>query len=392
MTLRRKTYATLSGGFFCYFALIGLFMPFASLYLDAKGFDALQIGEILAVVAATKIIGPGLWAHIADKSGRLSRIILLGCILTVASLTLVFVSEGFWPLLFTFSLFMLFFNGILPQLEVLTLTSIQGASQNYARIRLWGSLGFIVATLTSGEILSVTSPLYFPYLAMFWVVLLTLVSTLNRDPNIAVTSPSSEPQTSVMKRIRHPGFICFLISGLLMQISFGPFYNFFALYLRDAGFDTSYVGVFMGVAIVVELAMFYGAYLFFKAWSVNTIFIFCFLITSVRWLLTALYADNALILAIAMSMHAVSFALYHCACMAFFQRYFSHSQQNRAQAMYNGLFYGVGGAVGAIVTGWLWNQSGSGETSFLVASVAAMLGLIFVIFTPKVSLKSESTA
>ncbi|WP_169303156.1 MFS transporter [Thalassotalea mangrovi] len=386
MTTQIKTYATLSGGFFCYFALIGLFMPFASLFLDEKGFNTLQIGEILAAVAATKIIGPGLWAHIADKSGRLSHLILLGCLLTLASLCLVFVSDGFWPVLMSFSLFMLFFNGILPQLEVLTLSSIDSGRQAYSRIRLWGSLGFIIATLSGGEILAATSSLYFPYLAMFWVLMLTLVSLQNRDPGQAIVSSAPGNIGSVSKRLFHPGFICFLISGLLMQISFGPFYNFFALYLRDSGFATSDVGMFMGVAIVVEVLMFYSAYLVFKAWSLNTIFLLCFLTTALRWLLTALYADNAWILALAMSMHAVSFALYHCACMAFFQHYFRPDQQNRAQAIYNGLFYGGGGAVGAIVTGWLWNNAGSGENSFLFAAGAAMLGLVFVVFTPKVRL------
>ncbi|WP_394176839.1 MFS transporter [Thalassotalea litorea] len=383
MAFSTKTYATLSGGFFCYFALIGVFMPFASLYLDAKGFNALQIGEILAIVAATKIIGPGLWAHIADRTGRLSNIIILGCLLTIIALSWVFFSDGFWQVLLSMSLFMLFFNGILPQLEVLTLSSITSPKQTYARIRLWGSLGFIVATLVGGEVLSATTSLYFPHLAMFWVVMLTLISLLNNDPETSVGETHKPLVDSVSKRLFHPGFICFVISGLLMQISFGPFYNFFALYLRDAGFDTRYVGLFMGVAIVVEVLMFYFAYLFFKAWSLNRILGFCFFITAIRWLLTALFADNALILSIAMGMHAVSFALYHCACMAFFQNYFSPTQQNRAQAIYNGLFYGVGGAIGAILTGWLWEGSGSGQSSFLFAALASLLGLGFVVFTPK---------
>lgn len=359
-------------------------MPFASLYLDAKGFNALQIGEILAVVAATKIIGPGLWAHLADRSGRLSRFIVLGCLLTTATLSLVFVSHGFWPVLLSLSLFMLFFNAILPQLEVLTISSLASPSPTYSRIRLWGSLGFIVATFVGGEVLSATSALYFPHLAMVWIVLLTLVSLTNQDPVIKASKADADMSVSVLTRFLHPGFICFLISGLLMQVSFGPFYNFFALYLRESGFDTSDVGLFMGVAIVVEVLMFYCAHVFFKAWSLNRIFALCFIFTTLRWLLTGLFASNSWILALAMSMHAVSFALYHCACMAFFQNYFSRSQQNRAQAIYNGLFYGVGGAIGAILTGWLWQHSGSGQSSFLFAAGASLLGLVFVVFTPKV--------
>ena len=95
-------YWRLSGFYFCYFATLGAFLPFWSLYLQSSGFDALAIGELMAMLAATKIIAPILWGWIADHIGRSLVIIRIAAFLTVLVFTgFLFKSGYFWFALLT---------------------------------------------------------------------------------------------------------------------------------------------------------------------------------------------------------------------------------------------------------------------------------------------------
>ena len=136
-------FTRLSSSYFIYFALLGLVSTFLSVFLDGKGFSSIEIGEILAIITTTKIVAPSLWAIIADKTGQQLAIIRLGALLALLSFSALFWLNNYWPITFCLAMFSLFWTAILPQLEVLTLTSLRHSSKIYARVRLWGSLGFM---------------------------------------------------------------------------------------------------------------------------------------------------------------------------------------------------------------------------------------------------------
>jgi len=143
----------LSSSYFWYFAILGLVVPFLPIFLDGKGFSSLAIGETLAIVTASRIVGPSLWAVLADKTGKQLTIIRLGALLALVSFCFLFWLKGFWPIVFCLAVFSLFWTAILPQMEVMTLNSIRKSAKIYARIRLWGSIGFIVLAVLAGDIL-----------------------------------------------------------------------------------------------------------------------------------------------------------------------------------------------------------------------------------------------
>ena len=73
----------LSSNYFWYFGILGLVVPFLGMFLDFRGFSSLEIGEILAVITATKIVAPSLWAQLADKTGKQLFIVKIGALLSL---------------------------------------------------------------------------------------------------------------------------------------------------------------------------------------------------------------------------------------------------------------------------------------------------------------------
>ncbi|MDC1255973.1 MFS transporter [bacterium] len=271
----------LSNSYFWYFAILGMVVPFLPVYLDGKGFSSLQIGEILAIFTATKIIGPTLWAMLADKSGKQLPIIRLGSLLACICFSLLIWVNDYWPIAFVLASFSLFWTAILPQLEVFTLSSVRRNAKIYARIRLWGSIGFIVLAISAGELIEQFSSEAFTYIGIFVLFALYLSTLILEQPKTVRSGQVAN--SSIIDKVFELRFILFFISGLLLQISFGPYYSFFALYLRDLDYPGYAVGLLISVGVVAEIFIFVIAGKLFKYFSIKNLITLSLLLTGIRW-------------------------------------------------------------------------------------------------------------
>lgn len=373
-------FTRLSTSYFFYFALLGLVTPFLSIFLDGKGFNSLEVGEILAIITATKIIAPSLWAMLADKSGRQLAIIQLGALLALISFIFLYWLDAFWPITLSLALFSLFWTAILPQLEVLTLTSVRRSGKIYARIRLWGSLGFIVLAILTGEVISVFS--YQAFITVGCLLLISLlISTLMLKQPIQGQSKNIT-QASIFSKLLKLPFIIFFVAGVLLQISFGPFYSFFALYLRDMGYPGYAVGLLISLGVLAEIIVFIFAGKLFKYFNVKGLLFISLFVTAIRWYISGNYGDILWLLTLSQLFHAASFAVYHSASMQFLSEYFDSAQQGRGQAIYLGGVYGLGGAIGAYIAGLLWLDGAGATHAFNVAALSALVGAMILLLLP----------
>jgi len=386
-------FTRLSSSYFFYFAILGLISPYLSVFLDGKGFTSLELGEIFAILTATKIIAPSLWAILADKTGQQLLIIRLGAVFALLSFTLLFWLDNYWAISLCLALFSLFWTAILPQLEVLTLNSVRRSSKIYARIRLWGSLGFIALAIFAGQVLTfyqehdlstvTQSSFTNAFVVMGSMVLLILLFSTLSLKSRHVISTTKKQVLSIKDKLLELKFIIFFIAGIFLQISFGPYYGFFALFLRDLQYPGFAVGLFISLGVLAEIVVFIFASSFFKHFSLKILLIFSLAVTALRWFLVALYADSTWMLAFTQLIHAASFALFHSASMIFISSHFSACQQSRGQAIYLGGVYGVGGAIGAYLAGALWLDGLGATSAFLTASVAAFLAALLMMFLPR---------
>ncbi len=163
--------------YWLYFGQLGVLVPYLGIFLDGRGFSSADIGELFAVITLARILGPGLWAGVADKTGNAIGVMRLGCFLTVLTFSSVFYFDSFWGLTLSFGLMMMFWTAVLPQLEVITMNSVVNTKATYGQVRLWGSVGFICLTVLVGKALDIFST-ETPVHVSIGVLALLFVSTL----------------------------------------------------------------------------------------------------------------------------------------------------------------------------------------------------------------------
>lgn len=361
----------LASFYFFYYATVGAFMPYWSPYLAARGFSPVQMGIAYALMGLMRTVVPVVWGWYADHRGTRIPLIRLA---SLAALVL-FLAIPFMPGVFWVGAVMMgytvFWHALLPQFEVVTLSHLAANGGDYSRVRLWGSVGFIVAVLGLGVLLGVTGILWLPWLVgAFWFGM--AVSTWFVPEPPAFHAHQAE-RPSIWKVLKQPVTLALLFACFCSQLSFAPYYNFFTLFLERHHYASSYAGLLWTLGVIAEIGMFMIAARVIGRLGSRKTMLMALAATALRWAATAGAVDSLAVLLLAQLAHAVSFAAYHAVAMYYVQRLFPGALQGRGQAVYNAVAYGMGGSIGSIASGYLW-QYLSPEAVFYSASLVALLG------------------
>lgn len=370
-------YWRLSGFYFFYFALLGGTAPFLALYFDHLGFSPARIGELIAIPMLMRCLAPNLWGWLGDHTGRRLLIVRLGALCTLVCFAGIFLSQSYAWLALTMATHAFFWHAVLPQFEVITLAHLREQAARYSQIRLWGSIGFIVAVVGLGLLFEWLSLDAYP--AALVAIMAGIVISSFWVPNAQpLLSPNALEPEGFLRQLRRPGILAFYLCVGLMQLSNGPYYTFLTLHLEGVGYSRGAIGLFWALGVVAEILLFLVMARLLQRYSLRAVLLASFLITAVRWLLLGNLAQYLPVLLLAQCMHAATFGAFHAACIHFVQRSFADSQQGQAQALYVSLA-GIGGALGALYAGYSWKSLGPAWT-FAIASLVALLAA-FVIAT-----------
>ena len=369
-------YWRLSGFYLFYFASLGALIPYWSLYLESSGFSVTEIGQLIAILMATKIVAPNIWGWIADHSGQRMTIIRVASLLAAIAFAGVFISHSFWWLALVMAVFSFFWNATLPQFEATTMSHLGANQHRYSGIRLWGSVGFIIAVTGLGALLGRSGTGLLPVVLMGLFVLIWL-SSLTVPESVAGHLPlDQEPLRKVLGR---PVVLALLAVCFLVQASHGPYYAFFSIYMKHHGYTTAVIGQLWALGVFAEI----GVFLLIPAWlpryGARALLIVAVALTTLRWLLTALYADSLVVIIFSQTLHAASFGLYHAVMIFLIHSLFTGTHQGRGQALYSSVSFGAGGAAGILASGYLWTEAGP-QTLYLMAALTSLCALLVVIF------------
>ncbi|GAB2929454.1 MFS transporter [Rheinheimera gaetbuli] len=366
--------------YFTYFGVLGIFVPYFGLFLDGRGLNSADIGLLLAIVTASRIVGPSAWALIAERSGKPHAVMRIGATLAAIGWLSSFADFGFWPLLAGFTLFSFFWTAILPQLEVATFAFVNDDSRAYGRIRTAGSVGYIVLVMLGGWLFERYGSEFLPVSALLFLLL--LLASLFLLPKVTVSNELSSDAVPFSRLLKNSVLLRFMLAALLLQMSFAPFYGFFTLYSRDLGYSGSQTGLFISLAVAAEIVAFYFAGSLMRNRSYRQLLGLCYGLTVLRWLLMATVADNVWLLCFSMLLHAGSFAIAHSCAMQFIQQFFPKNLRSRGQALYAGVIFGGGGAIGAYCSGLLWQDGAGATATFYAAALLALAATLLALTLP----------
>jgi len=366
-------YWRLSGFYFFYFASLGVLIPYWSLYLKSLGFNSLSIGALVAILPATKLIAPYIWGWLADHTRRSMLIIRIACLLALLSFSLVFVSQQLWWLTFAMLLFSFFWNATLPQFEAMTLNHLGEESHHYSKIRLWGSLGFIVVVVLIGDLLESYGTGIIPLVALLTFAVIALSSFVVPEK---LNAPHMD-HSPIWHVIKQPKVLAFLAVCFLMLCSHGPYYTFYTIYLKEQGYSSHMIGVLWAVGVIAEVIVFLLMHRLLPFFGARKLLLFTLLLTTFRWLIIGFFVDDLSMLFLAQLIHAFSFGVFHSVGISLVHDYFTGSHQGRGQALYASTSYGAGVATGSLVSGLVWDQWGA-SVLFVLASCCTLLAMAIV--------------
>lgn len=366
-------YWRLSGFYFFYFAALGALIPYWSLYLKSLGFDESAIGELFAIILATKIVAPNIWGWIADYTGKRMMIVRIGSLLAVICFAGVFVSSSYWWLVLVMMTFSFFWNASLPQFEATTMNHLGKHTDRYSGIRIWGSIGFIVVVVGLGSWFENHDINLLPSVLLILLAGIWLNSLL--VPENASGHLSIHHQ-SLREVLGQREVVALLLVCFLVQASHGPYYTFYSIYLDDHGYSREVIGWLWALGVVAEIGIFLVMYRLLPRFGSRQLLLAGIGLTTVRWLLISVFVDNLYMLVFAQLMHAASFGIVHAVAIHLIHRFFAGRHQGKGQALYSSLSFGAGGAVGSLYSGYLWSSAGPQAVYIIAACFSALAFLI----------------
>jgi PPP family 3-phenylpropionic acid transporter len=367
-------YWQLSGFYFFWAAVIGALMPYWGLYLRHQGHDEAAIGSLMAILLGTQLVAPYIWGYLADRTGQRMRFVRLGIWLALGCFCGVFVDGGTGWMMLVLLGFGFFWNAMGPQFEALTLGYLRGRPDGYSRIRLWGSIGFIVTVMALGALLDLTGIAYLPWFITTLLVLVVLASyAVSDDATLVQQRP---PAGSVVAILRRPPVLIFFLTCFLMQASQGPYNTFFSIHLANHGYSGSAIGLLWSLGTTAEVGVFLLMHRLLGRCALPSILLASLLLTALRWWLIGSYADQPGIMLLAQSLHGATYGAFHAAAIELVRRYFSDGHAGQGQALYGGVAIGLGNAVGALYSGALWQALGPTQTFWCGAIIALLAAIL----------------
>ena len=372
-------YWRLSGFYFFYFAFVGAMAPFWGLYLKSLSFSAFQIGVLMSLLQVMRIFAPNIWGHVADRTGKRVVIVQIAALGSLLCYVGVFFGTSFWWLFVVMACMSFFWSASLPLVEAMTLSHLKDQSHHYGRIRLWGSVGFIVVVLGLGYWFDLRPVSDLPWAVLGFIVGIVLFSRQIPESEIEAHHTDHLPVWDIVKR---PEVWSLLGACFLMAAAHGPYYTFYSIYLVDHGYAKSTVGWLWALGVICEIGVFLWMPRMTQRIKLETILLATFAIAVLRFLTIAWLVDSLPAVLFAQVLHAATFGAYHSAAVALIHKHFKGRHQARGQGLYNSMAFGAGGTLGGLYAGAAWEGWGA-EITFSMAAVCAALAFALVVWKGK---------
>ncbi len=345
-----------------YFAHIGFFNPYLPLWLQENGLTLFSISLLISVQSATRLAAPYGWGWLSDHTGE--RVKLLRFAATSALL----LSFGLWfnPWLPASSagvtwvalvLFVMFLqtSAMMPMNEsaMAHLVTRGGVFDGrlYGRVRLWGSLGFLITVFAAGAWFEGFGMAHLPHWNTAMLLAVTLSTWAMPDHKEPVSAHQEKlPIWPVLRQTQVQWFFASLFFHVLAHMSI---YAFLSLYLDSLGYSKTMIGVLWAVGVMVEIVWFYTQGRWLPQFSLTAWLVLCGLTMVLRMGMTAGLAGFLPVLLLAQALHAVTFAAHHSTCIALLSHHFPGRLRGRGQALFTVIAYGFPGVLGGLLGGVL---------------------------------------
>jgi PPP family 3-phenylpropionic acid transporter len=369
--------------YFFLFGVVAIGMAFMPAHLRALGFSGAQISTALAIAPLLSLVAPLGWAWLADRTqrhDRVLRLIAFGAWLGFAPL-----AWAHGPAARSFALVMAgylgyatFFVGMGGLADALAVARVR-AGAVYGRLRMWGSLGYVVAALAVGVALG-------PYLlrlrgplvpcAMWAALGGAFLASLSVG---GTGEKAARPRLADIRALlaEQPGLRLLLVAGALHWACMAPYNVFFGVFLRDLGLAPLWWGVAYAVGVTAEMLVLLHFHRLHARVSLDALLAAAFVASALRWVGNAVLQAPVALIAL-QALHGMTFGMFWSAGIALVAATVPPKLRATGQALLV-MSINVGGAVGNLAVGRLYDAARP-SVLFAIAAAGEILPLAVILY------------
>lgn len=358
------------------FLVAGVKTTYLPVWLDARGLTAAEIGFIAAAPMLLRIVAAPLIGYAADALAAHRQFIIgLAWMALVLSAMLV-PAYGFWPILAVALLLSLASLGLVPLTETMAMASVRRSGLDYGRMRLWGSLTFIVAAFAAG----IGVERYGPEAALWLLIAASCVTAMAAHalprPETGAESSATSTRRGVSFADMHAllttrAFLWLLLAVGAIQSAHAVFYIFGVLHWRKQGISPVTASTLWMVGVVTEIALFAFSGAVVKVVGAAGLIALGAGASLVRWFLMSM--DPGLVLLYPLqALHGLTYGATHLGAVHLIAAIVPAAQAGTAQALYSSATSGIAMALATLLAGWLFPAYGGG--AYLAMMLLAAIG------------------
>lgn len=355
------------------FAGIGIFFPYAALYLNSIGLSGGQIGLLLALLPLIGFLVQPVWGFVSDLHHFHRGALIIACLGVFVSMIGFASTDQFWLLLLFTILHAIMKAPIGVLLTSLALEHLaRDPSVGFGSLRLWGSIGFAAASFSVGAFLVGG--------AIWWIIPLYGLCNLALAA-MSLTIPDADVhgetrwQDGFQLLRRERILIGFLAGSLLVGFTLGIVNNYLSVYLTDINAAGWVIGVALAISALVEVPLMAGVPTFISRWGVRLVLVGGIAMLPLRWLLY-IFIDEPLLVLPTQVLHSIAMMSLLVVGVLYVDRLLLPKWRASGQALYAASLHGVGPSIGLLVAGLIYQEAGITPVwvvSFLVASLGTVI-------------------
>jgi MFS transporter, PPP family, 3-phenylpropionic acid transporter len=384
----KRAFSVRLGAFYAaLFVVLGGSMAYLPSWFTSKSFTPAEIGWIVAAPTLLRLFLTPAIAFFADRTGGHARFIVLLAAVASVALLLVAGRSSFWAILVLNSVVQLSLQAMMPLAETIAMRGVRYGGLDYGRMRLWGSLSFVVATYACGLLVERHGIGVVVWFLLFGVactlicgVLLPRGSSALQAGAVdaAVHVPPAGPTNAsadfvaILRLLASPAILWFLLASGAVQAAHALFYTFGVVHWRSLGLSSAWIGSLWAISIAVEVLLFSVSGAVTKRIGVWNLVTVGALASVIRW--TAMAFDPSLPwLVLLQVLHAATFAGTHIGAMHFIRESVPEAQAGMAQALNVTLTTGLMMGLAQVLAGQTYDRFGA--LSYLGMAAVAGIGL-----------------
>jgi MFS transporter, PPP family, 3-phenylpropionic acid transporter len=361
-------FAALSAG---YFAHIGFFNPYLTLWLKDLGLPILVISLLASVQSVTRVFAPYVWGAVSDHTGERVRLLRFSAAVALVASIGLWIPGGPWWVALVLLVLFTHTSSMMGLTEAAMAHLVAGDWGRYGRIRLWGSAGFLLTVFAAGGWFERFGMGHFPAWASI-TLLVVLVCTWRLPDVREPPAAHADARAPVWPVLRQPVVRWFFGALFFHVMAHFAIYAYFSLYLDSMGYSKAMIGTLWAVSVVMEIGWFFAQGKLLGRFTMPHWLYACGLAAVVRMAMIGGMSQWLVALFLAQMLHALTFAAHHTACIAVVSQYFPGRLRGRGQALFTVVGYGFGGAIGVLAGGAIAERWGFGAVFWVAAALCAV--------------------